>query len=210
MLKYKIKTGKFRPTIVGATFDLLAVNVTNYVKSKSDNEDFEKKDLQHIREMLKGEHSDYTIKKKKEEYRKKPKRKISSTMAINGAKAFLKDLKGDNVSQEEFDRRSRICKTCPSYSTTSDCSVCPSAARGLNFARKLRKVFVKEKLKITCVKPGPSKGSPEKEFCSECDCSLSVMRAAKLNMFSYEADAVNNKRPDQCWIKRSSPNYVGE
>lgn len=128
------------------------------------------------------------------------KKKISFKDGVAGAYALFKVVTGAVVEQSELNRRSNICIKCPKVIESSNCRSCGFAASLLKFVTKLKKAFGKG-----FVIPH----NLEDKHCGICDCALSVMLPSDLKMFSHEKDK-QSLRPDFCWLKKDSPNYISE
>lgn len=120
--------------------------------------------------------------------------KFTIKEVISGAHAMLKRVVGDNVSNEEMQRRSAICSNCPHRTTVSDCLQCGGSkrmAQAINTFRTARKLEseIPEKVKT--------------KYCSICSCSLALMVATKFEDLAPEDPAKNASRPDYCWLKKN-------
>ena len=130
----------------------------------------------------------------------KPKKKVGIADAVVGAKALLRFTSGEAVSGSEMERRASICSQCPHISLISGCRSCGAAGA---IAKLLNAVRAAHKLQY------PIPVSVKEKYCSVCDCSLALMVPSKISAFA-ENDEKNGKRPDNCWIKRTSQNYINE
>ena len=114
---------------------------------------------------------------------------------IIGAKALVKVVAGQVVSQEEINRRSIICSSCPRITEIPFCNTCGQAGIFASAVNKLKQLFGKG---FTIP------NNLEKRGCDVCDCALSVMLPSKMEYFSDKDQA---QRPDNCWVKKTSVNY---
>ncbi len=130
---------------------------------------------------------------------------------VAGAEAIVNVTSGNIVSQEEINRRARICSGCKTADpdsgivmdgvvSTTDCRACGFASRFATWANKLKKQFG-----VGHVIPN---GLSDKG-CIVCKCTLAVMLPSKMSAFDYEKD-LQEKRPDHCWVKKTSNNYIPE
>lgn len=120
---------------------------------------------------------------------------------ISGASALIKNLAGSGVSSKEMNRRAGICASCPLHGTIGGCSSCGAAGKVAQWNNALR-----SKLKLSSQIPSEIKSG----FCGICQCSLSLMVVTKISNFYTESDETNLKRPDSCWLKRTSINFTNE
>jgi hypothetical protein len=120
--------------------------------------------------------------------------------AFRGANAILNYVSGNSVSEDESMRRSAICQACPLSSTVAGCSSCGLAGKITKFVNTIKK----------------NKGNYaipnyiSSKFCSFCGCSLPLMVVTKLENFKKESDLDNARRPDNCWLKKTSKNFTNE
>ncbi len=117
---------------------------------------------------------------------------------VNGALALVKVTSGDTVDQGEINRRATICTNCKEQSRASGCSSCGFAGKVARFVNKFKK-----SISHGFTVPNGLDAS----YCNICDCSLVVMLPSKMSSFR-ETDEMNKSRPDNCWIKKTSSNYV--
>ena len=115
---------------------------------------------------------------------------------ISGATALVKVSSGEIVLQEEINRRGIICTKCPRLETIPGCMGCGLAGRISNAVNKIKKLFGKN-----FILPN----NLETKGCGVCGCALSVMLPAKTEQFN---DNDQTERPDNCWVKKTSVNYV--
>lgn len=131
-------------------------------------------------------------------------RPIKFTDAVRGANAILKMAAGQVVDKTEMDRRAAICTACPKVSLTSDCVPCKMGKRVASIINGIRKMAGKQ-VNLPKVRNRAAKSM----YCDSCQCSLMVMIPAKIKCFNEPEDK-NQARPDNCWAKRGSENYIGE
>lgn len=133
------------------------------------------------------------------------KNRIDFKDGVSGANALLNVVAGNTVSQEEINRRAIICYNCkrknePTKSgllESSNCRACGFSKRLNNYITKLKSAF------------GAGFDIPNNlsdKHCYVCECALSVMLPSKLNAFKHDKDK-QHLRPDNCWLKKGSPNY---
>lgn len=127
-----------------------------------------------------------------------PKDGKSFSEVVNGAKAVVNVIKGEVAPQEEISRRAMICTSCPLKKETTDCVACGFGSRLATFINRLKKEVFTEPYKIP--------NGIEREYCSVCSCSLAMMIPSKMSAFN-EDENKQEKRPDYCWVKKTSPNY---
>jgi hypothetical protein len=130
----------------------------------------------------------------------KPK-KLTLGQAATGAMALIKSIAGSSVSNEELMRRSAICEGCPLISLIGGCSSCGAAGKISNWANSIRS---SKGLQVAI----PSTVS--QSYCGVCSCALALMVVTKRADFHDESDKENSRRPDVCWLNRSSTNYTNE
>jgi hypothetical protein len=126
------------------------------------------------------------------------KKRIGLAEAVSGAKALLRYASGSTASTLEIERRAGICKDCPLIDRIGGCAPCGAAGKIANFVNSLR-------TSLRLDQPIPS--SIKSSYCGVCDCSLALMVPSKMSAFS-ESESQNLQRPDICWIKKTSTNYI--
>lgn len=126
------------------------------------------------------------------------KRNLSLQEVVNGAFAVLNVSVGNTVNQEEIDRRASICIGCNNLTAVSGCSSCGFGKRVVEFVKKFKK-SIKSGFNIP--------NNLENKFCKTCSCSMVVMLPSKMSMFN-EKTKMNISRPDKCWIKKTSNNFI--
>lgn len=127
---------------------------------------------------------------------------ISFGDAVRGAKAIVKMAKGQVVDGSEILRRANICTGCHLSSKSSGCATC-------RFGRQVTDVVnVIRSLAGRSISYPNIKGSKARDMnCGACGCSLMVMLPAQIECFD-ESEEKNQSRPDICWAKRGSVNYI--
>lgn len=133
----------------------------------------------------------------------KPEEKKKKTFAevLNGAAALVKYTVGSSASNQEITRRSQICLQCPVRSAVGGCAPCGAAAKIANAVNQIR------------AKKGAQMAIDSdlrNQYCKVCDCGLPLMLLTEYKDFHYESEEMNIRRPDFCWLKRTSPNYTHE
>lgn len=131
--------------------------------------------------------------KPKEERKKKSLKEV-----VNGAFALVKVTSGNTVEQGEINRRASICTNCTLLSKATGCNSCGFAGRVASFVNKFKK-----SINHGFIVPNGLDSS----YCNVCECSLVVMLPSQMSSFR-EKEEMNSSRPDHCWIKKSSQNYV--
>ena len=149
---------------------------------------FDKKDLSN---QIDRQSSPFNTKKKS----------ITLSDAATGAMALIKYAGGSAVSDNELIRRSSICESCPLIDRIGGCSSCGAAGMIARFANTVR-----QKLSMQSAIPSSVKSS----YCGVCNCSLALMVVTKIENFKEEPSIQNNQRPDNCWLKKTSPNFAKE
>ena len=144
---------------------------------------------------LDGDRYSKTVQEKKRHQR------VTLASAVSACRAILNVIKGNTVNDKEISRRWLICKSCPSITDISDCLSCGGAGKASNL--------------VNMVRGAAGKGfrmdqAAGKTFCGECGCSHALMIPTVLSLQKNEVDAVNMKRPDCCWMRRDSNNYIPE
>lgn len=125
--------------------------------------------------------------------------KISLADAIVGAKAILNYTTGKSTSDSEILRRSSICEKCPLMTDISGCSSCGLSGAIARFTNQVRSHKGSQI---------PIPASVAKRYCSVCQCALSLMVVTKTEDFYSETPEKNQRRPDNCWLKKTSINYI--
>jgi hypothetical protein len=132
----------------------------------------------------------------------KPKeKKVSISDAYNGARAVLRYVAGNSVSNAELNRRAEICRTCPQLKITSGCMSCGAGGR---IARLVNTIRAYKKSESQVPKP------VENKYCGVCSCSIPMMILTRYKDFYKEATSKNSTRPDNCWLKETSENFTNE
>lgn len=109
-----------------------------------------------------------------------------------GATSAMKQIGGDNVSQEEITRRSNICVGCPALSDATICIPCGGLGKLRSFANSIKNFFTNSGYHIP--------KDVERSACSVCKCSLAMMIPAPLDHFR-ESTKTDPTRPARCWLK---------
>lgn len=130
-----------------------------------------------------------------------PIKKLGFAEAFNGAMAALKFTTGKSTSSKEIIRRSDICASCPLIDIVGGCFSC---GMGGKIAKAINEVRAKKGSTIKI----PSEVNTK--FCGFCSCSIPLMVVTNLEDFYSESTEVNNKRPDVCWLKKTSTNFTLE
>ena len=133
----------------------------------------------------------------------KEKNELTFKKMVAGASAIINVTKGSIVTQAEINRRASICQNCksnggPGVVSTGECRPCGFAARLATWINSVKKNFGKS---FTIPNNFEDKG------CGSCLCALAVMLPSKMSAFDYEKDSVN-ARPDHCWVKKTSNNFI--
>lgn len=126
------------------------------------------------------------------------KKRIGLAEAVSGAKALIRYTSGSTVSTAEIERRSNICKDCSLINKIGGCAPCGAAGKIANFVNTVR-------VSLKLEQPIPT--SVKSSYCGVCDCSLALMVPSKMELF-VEPESKNLQRPDHCWVKRNSNNYI--
>lgn len=150
------------------------------------------------------EHSDYWMNRIKsyaisydrDQLMKKPAPKLSE--AWHAGLAILKQGMGDTVTQAEHNRRAAICSRCPMASESSICMACGGAGKISALISGIRK-HIKGTIKID--------DKIKRKYCQACGCALPLLTITKSEHLPKEKPEENRKRPLQCWIRTSSPNF---
>lgn len=158
-----------------------------------------------INEFIKTNATDYQV------GQTSGKKGFKFSQLVAGAEAIINVTAGNVVSQAEINRRARICTGCKAIDpdtnilmdgvvSTIDCRACGFATRFAAWTNKLKK-----QLGVGHAIPN---GLSDKG-CIVCKCTLAVMLPSKMSAFDYEKD-LQDKRPDHCWVKKTSNNYIPE
>lgn len=124
------------------------------------------------------------------------KKKLGFSDYLHGAEALVNVSAGNTVDQLEINRRAGICQFCPKLEEVPGCMSCGFAGTLSNALNKIKKAF-DSGFEIP--------NNMSKHGCGVCGCSLAVMLPAKTSAFK-ETD--QNLRPDHCWVKKKSNNYI--
>lgn len=124
--------------------------------------------------------------------------KVTFSQAVSGAKALIKSTIGGEDSTE-IQRRSEICKDCPLRDGISVCGSCGTAGKIARFVNTFKaklgiRTTIDKKISLS--------------YCGFCKCSLALIVVTKLKDFHEETPARNSSRPDVCWLKKTSHNYL--
>lgn len=135
------------------------------------------------------------------EFNPQPRRTMGMNFAevVTGAKAILDVTKGEVVEQSEITRRASICTSCPLSSTTTDCIACGFGSRLSKFISDLKTKVFESNYKVP--------NGMDRNYCKVCGCSLAMMIPSKMSAFK-ESDQKQAERPDHCWVKKTSINYI--
>lgn len=126
------------------------------------------------------------------------KKRVTLGDAVNGAKALIKYTSSNRISTEELTRRSTICSQCPMINRLGGCMSCGAAGAIARFVNKIRSSY---NLEIQI----PSE--VRQSYCGVCECSLALMVVTHINDF-HESAEKNAMRPDCCWMKTISYNFI--
>ena len=119
--------------------------------------------------------------------------------ASKACNALLNVASGNVETNYEITRRAAICRNCPHLTSVSDCMSCGGAGKVSNLIRSVRSIF-KKNINI------PHEAA--KRYCGLCGCSLALLLPTTMPNQKDETEEVNEKRPDHCWLKKSSVNYI--
>lgn len=125
--------------------------------------------------------------------------RLSFSNVVAGARAFLSVVGGSSVTQEEINRRSSICQGCVHKQVTTDCFSC-------GFGGTLNK-FINE-AKVRFGFGFELTQDAKKSYCEVCSCALSLMLPSKTSSFKTEDEDKQKARPDFCWVKKGSDNFI--
>lgn len=125
--------------------------------------------------------------------------RISFKSAVSGAKALLRNFVGDIVDKEEIKRRSSICSACKENIETTDCVACGFGGKLNSYINSLKQSFGGNEIKLS--------QSVKGRYCGVCNCALALMLPSKMDAFT-ESDDKQKSRPNHCWVKQTSSNYV--
>lgn len=129
------------------------------------------------------------------------KKRVTLHDAFRAASALVNLGRGKVVTQQEIDRRAKICLTCPLNNKSSDCMQCGGAAKAVGFVAKLRALTEKA---FTLPK------QLETKYCGICGCSLPFMIVTRYQDIKPESAEIQEARPIFCWLKKTSPNFKDE
>ena len=131
----------------------------------------------------------------------KPKR----TMNLAGAKAacgaIIASAAGNVSNNQEIARRWNICRTCPYLTAVSDCMTCGGAGRVSSLINAVKAKFRKNFLI-------PNEAG--KRYCGACGCTMALLLPTLMTGQKVESEGFNQNRPDECWLKKTSPNYKAD
>jgi hypothetical protein len=132
---------------------------------------------------------------------KKPSNKVGILDAFNGARAILRYVSGESTTPSEMIRRAKICEGCEKLSAISGCAACGAGRRIANIVNTIR-AHKKSEVEVP--------RNVQNKYCGICSCSIPMMVLTKYKDFYRENETKNNSRPDNCWLKESSPNFTNE
>lgn len=130
----------------------------------------------------------------------KPRKKLTLASVTRAAAAIVNLSRGVTVTQSELDRRAKICTLCSERSTVTDCMSCGAGAKIADTINKLRALKGKDM-------PNVPK-HVEKNACRVCECYIPFLLVTNFSDIKDEEKSVNESRPDNCWMKKSSTNYT--
>lgn len=141
----------------------------------------------------------------------KPKKRLSLAEIFHGAKAFVDIKKGNVVRQNEINRRAEICFKCQELSETTDCFGCGAGRRLVKHVQTLKQ----DTNAAFLIPEGNFKKRSglepiSKFFCNICGCSAIALCVSMMRNIRDESDALNERRPDHCWMKRTSKNFIDD
>lgn len=122
--------------------------------------------------------------------------------AINAAKSIVNLSQGKIVSQEEMFRRAHICSNCELVNENIGCTLCKMGAIVTSVVSTVRKMAGRT-LHYPTVNGKPATNSN----CGYCGCSHTMILPANIDCFN-ESEEKNQGRPQFCWIRKDSPNYL--
>lgn len=128
-------------------------------------------------------------------------KKKTLTETIHGAKALIRYMGGQAVTEKELERRSLICNNCPLKDSVSDCMSCGGSGKVAAFINRIRRSKKVE---------GSIPESLRKKYCGMCGCSLPLLLVTQFKDFEVEDAQKNSARPDHCWLKKTSINFTKE
>ena len=131
-------------------------------------------------------------------------RKITFRDAVNAARALVQFTAGSVVEQDEMTRRAKICSNCDLVNKNVGCATCHAGAV-LSQVVNIVRTAAKRGVHYPTVAGAEAKDSN----CGYCGCSSLMILPAKISVFN-ESEEKNAGRPDICWVKRDSPNYIPE
>jgi len=126
----------------------------------------------------------------------KPKLTIAAAKSACGA--LLNVARGEVEMNRVISKRWDICAKCPNLTSVSDCMTCGGAGRVGDMLNSIRAKFGKF---FTL----PSSAS--ERYCGFCGCSMALLLPTLMKSQKEESDEKNAKRPDECWLKKTSVNY---
>lgn len=130
-----------------------------------------------------------------------PEKRIGLQEAMNGAMAAVKFTAGKSTSGEEINRRAAICARCPLSSSVGGCYACGMGGR---IAKVVNAIRAKKGSTV------PIPVEVKNQYCGFCKCSLALMVVTKIEDYYPEDPELNQRRPDNCWLKTTSTNFSHE
>lgn len=128
------------------------------------------------------------------------KKNKSFDQVLNGAKAIIKNEAGMTASQEEINRRAKVCTNCPLLSDVTNCKACGFGSSFAKWMKKSIKALLPHRKESFTIP-----NSLADKYCSFCSCSLFVVLPSEMNNFK---ETNSQLRPENCWINPESPNYL--
>lgn len=142
--------------------------------------------------------------------KQKSKKRLSLSDIFHGAKAFIDIGKGNTVKQSEINRRAEICFACQELGETTDCFGCGAGRRLVKHVQSLKN----DTDSAFLIPEGQYKNRRSepisKFFCNICGCSAIALIVSFMKNIRDESDEINNRRPDNCWMKRNSRNFIDD
>lgn len=125
--------------------------------------------------------------------------RLSFSDVLRGTRALMDIVKGDIATQQEIERRAKICEDCPKLAATSDCKTCGGGRKFSRYANTLALAYGKG-----FVQPKIKSGKASEFYCGECGCSILNLILSKSKHFLSKE---TKERPKNCWASKSSPNW---
>lgn len=139
----------------------------------------------------------YSIRYTKEQLTQKRTPRLSEVWSA--AYAMFRQANGNTVKQEEYNRRSEICRNCELVSDVSVCVACGGGGKISAMIQKARSYIKDKTFKLD--------DKTQKKYCGVCGCWVPLLALTETDYLPKEDVYENKARPLNCWMRKDSKNY---